>query len=144
MNWGWSIVWSFVGFALFIGYLAVRSFQTNVDLVTEDYYQQELEYQNRIEHTTNANQLEEKLSISQEEQQLTIQFPEAVAKNIQGTISLFRPSDARFDYSTEIEIDETRQQKVSTDKLPKGYYKVQIALASDSKNYYWEKPIFLR
>lgn len=144
MNWGWSIVWVFIGFATFIGYLAVRSFQTNVDLVAEDYYQQELEYQQQIEKTANAAQLEESLKITQKDEHIIVHFPEAAIEQISGTISLFRPSDARFDHSNSISLNEQGQQRISTEKLLRGYYKVKVDWATATKDYYWEKPIFLR
>ncbi|MEQ9441494.1 MAG: FixH family protein [Cyclobacteriaceae bacterium] len=143
MNWGWNIVFAFIGFVGFIVYLAVRSFQTNVDLVTEDYYLQELQYQQRIEKTSNAQRLPGKLNISQQGEQLIIQFPEVITEKINGTVSLFRPSDARFDRNEEIAMNAQGQHQLRVNQLPKGYYKLKIEWKTPTEDYYTEEPVYL-
>ena len=143
MNWGWNIVLAFTGFVVFIVYMVVRSFQTNVDLVTENYYQQELQYQEQIEKMSNANLLTENLVITQEDKQLIIQFPQGITEKISGTINLFRPSDARFDLTEEIAMSDTQQHQLSVAELPTGYYKVKIDWKAEGKAYYSEKSVYL-
>lgn len=143
MNWGWNIVFAFTGFVAFIVYLAIRSFQTNIDLVTEDYYQQELQYQQQIEKMANTKHLAVNLTIAQKDQQLIIQFPEAMTEEISGTISLFRPSDARFDLTEAIAINTGQQHRLNVDQLPKGHYKVKVDWKTGAEAYYSEKPIYL-
>ena len=60
INWGTAIVVAFVGFISFIMYFVI-SMSTDKkfdhDLVTEDYYQQELKYQDDINKVENAKKL---------------------------------------------------------------------------------------
>ena len=61
INWGTGIVLAFIGFIAFIMYFVI-SMNINKDyqhdLVTDDYYKEELEYQNDIDKEENANNLE--------------------------------------------------------------------------------------
>ncbi|OYZ47929.1 MAG: hypothetical protein B7Y19_07425, partial [Sphingobacteriales bacterium 24-40-4] len=54
MNWGNKLVVVFVAFALFMGYMVYRALSTKYDLVSKDYYKDELRYQERIDGVKNA------------------------------------------------------------------------------------------
>ena len=59
-NWGTGIVLAFIGFISFIMYFVVNmntDKKLDHDLVTEDYYKQELKYQNDIDKEKNAKTL---------------------------------------------------------------------------------------
>ena len=143
MNWGWSIVLAFCLFGAFIIGLVFRSFQETVDLVSEDYYQQELGYQQQIEKIANNQALIAPLTFSQQSQQLVVQFPAEPAAEVQGKIQLFRPSDARRDQTMTIALNTKRQQVIATEKLKKGYYKIKIDWTSGETAYYTEETIFI-
>lgn len=57
LNWGNGIILVYSFFVLGIGYLVYRSTQTEFDLVEDDYYQKELEYQNDIDEYNRAIQM---------------------------------------------------------------------------------------
>jgi hypothetical protein len=54
MNWGNKLVVVFIAFALFMGYMVYRALSTKYDLVSKDYYKDELRYQERIDGVKNA------------------------------------------------------------------------------------------
>ena len=56
MKW---VVAAFVFFGLFIGSLVVICVREDVNLVSKDYYQEELNHQDKIIRQQNAEQLEE-------------------------------------------------------------------------------------
>ncbi len=144
MNWGLKIVFAFGFFVVFIVYLAVRSFQQNIDLVAEDYYFQEIHYQDQIEKIKNADAQGQQLKFSQKNARLVVQFPSESPDSIQGTISLFRPSDARFDQLLAILLNAQNQQTISTADLAKGYYKVKVDWQQGGQSYFKEEAIFIR
>jgi hypothetical protein len=143
MNWGNYIVASFIAFGLFIGYMAVVSFQQSVDLVAEDYYQQEIAYQDHIDKVDNTENLEVKVGVHQENGQLSIRFPQAM-QTIQGQIVLFRPSDATLDRNYEIRVNEGLEQTIPTVDLAKGMYKLKVDWTNGTKDFYSEETIFIR
>lgn len=54
MNWGKAIFWVFVSFATGMGYLVYRATQTQFELVENDYYEQELLFQEQIDQGQRA------------------------------------------------------------------------------------------
>ena len=140
MNWGWKIVFAFSLFGLFIGGMVVRSFQETIDLVSEDYYQQELGYQQQIDKMANSQALRVPLTFAQQPQQLVIQFPNDGA---QGEIQLFRPSDARDDRTISIALDSQQRQIITTEGLVKGHYKVKVDWISNDVAYFTEESVFI-
>ncbi len=143
MNWGYSITFSFIAFGLFIGYMAVVSFQQSIDLVAEDYYQQEIAYQDHIDKVENTQGLSEKIVVKQYQNHLSITFPEAV-KNISGQVVLFRPSDASLDKTFAVKPDAQNTQMIPTAILEKGMYKLKVDWNNGIKEFYTEETIFIR
>lgn len=144
MNWGWKIVLAFGLFGAFIGLLVFRSFQETIDLVSSDYYQQELDYQQQIDKIANDRSLNVPVTFSQQSQHLIVQFPNDLAAEVKGKIQLFRPSDARNDQIIPIALNASQQQLIATDKLAQGYYKVKVDWSSNNMAYYSEKSIFIQ
>jgi len=65
-NWGTGIVIAIIGFMSFILYFVITMSTDNTysyDLVTDKYYQAELDYQQEINAEQNANALTEKIQI---------------------------------------------------------------------------------
>ena len=143
MNWGNYIALSFIAFGLFIGYMAVVSFQQNVDLVAEDYYQQEIAYQDHIDKVNNTRSLSNEVTVKQQNGKLSIRFPEAMP-GISGQIVLFRPSDAALDRNFEIRVNDSMEQSISTTDLAKGMYKVKVDWTNGTEDFYTEETIFIR
>ena len=144
MNWGWSIVLAFSLFGAFIVALVFRSFQETIELVSEDYYQQELGYQQQIDKMINNRALPVPLTFTQQAQQLVVQFPDDLSAEVQGTIQLFRPSDAHSDRTLTIALNPARQQIIATDELVKGRYKIKVDWTSGEEAYYTEELIFIQ
>ena len=57
MNWGYKILTVYIIFIAGILLLVFKSSTQNQDLVTKDYYEQELKYQQVIDATERANAL---------------------------------------------------------------------------------------
>ena len=74
-NWGTGIVLAFIGFISFILYFVI-TMSTNKkydhDLVTDDYYKQELEYQSDINKEKNAKTLNQNLNWKKTDEGLVI------------------------------------------------------------------------
>ncbi len=138
MNWGHGLTLSFIGFAGFILFMAVKSFDQNIDLVTEDYYREELNFQKRIDQIerTRTNDMEARVQLTSSQLQLT--FPQAPE---QGEAHLYRPSDSQFDKYFQLR----KAQKMTFDRsdLKKGYYILKIRWEIDGQKFYQEKGIVL-
>ena len=111
LNWGTSIVIVIIAFMSFIMYFVI-SMSTgenyNHDLVTEKYYQKELEFQENIDATRNAKKLKENIIVKRVSEGLKIYFPtEFNPTDIKGKVFLYRPSNKQLDFETPISISNT-------------------------------------
>ena len=107
INWGTGIVISMVLFMIFILYFVYKSLTPEYthELVSEDYYKDELHYQKEIDKLNNAVKLESKISLKNSEKGITIQFPDSLNyQDVKGNISFQRYSNSVLDFSKNIEL----------------------------------------
>ncbi len=108
INWGTAIIIAFVCFISFIMYFVI-SMSTNKkyehDLVVEDYYQQELKYQNDINKEENSKSLKTNISWNKTNEGIIIHFPADLdIKKIKGKVFLYRPSNKQLDFEIPISL----------------------------------------
>ena len=142
MNWGNGIFLSFVLFAAFIIYIVVRSYGENVDLVADDYYAQEINYQQKLQQKANTSKLGEKVLIQQVDGKITLTFPGT--QNPKGEIHFYHPSRKLFDKKYSIRLDDENTHYVSRKELVAGAYRVNITWNSDGEEYFQQDKIFIR
>ncbi|UZR93229.1 FixH family protein [Chondrinema litorale] len=144
-HWGYGIALFFSSFVAFILFAVFSSTKENIHLVTEDYYAEELAYQNRIDEIKNTNSLNSRVSMRMINEALEISFPtDMVGKDLEGSIYLFRPSDSGLDKQFDIAINEEGLQQINTDKITKGYYRVKLEWEMDGKSYFVEEPFYIQ
>ena len=144
MNWGVKVTIAFVLFAGFILYMVVRSFQQNIDLVSDTYYLEEINYQDRIDQKANLTALGEKAMISQvSSDNVLIEFPTAHA-DATGQIHFYHVSRDIFDKRFQVETDSLARQSVGVGKLVAGRYRVKLSWTAVGKDYHQESEIFIK
>jgi hypothetical protein len=139
MKW---VLAAFVFFGLFIGTLVVICVREDVNLVSKDYYQQELNHQQKIQQQTNANQLEDKPQLSFENNSVKLLFPFSSSVE-KGEIRVMRPSDDRLDQRFEWSAMEGDSQLFPLKVWEKGLYRVSLTWTMEGKDYYFEKVMVL-
>ncbi|MFA5833358.1 MAG: FixH family protein [Bacteroidota bacterium] len=144
-NWGFWIVVSFIVFAVGTFTMVYISMSTSVDLVTDDYYEKELKYQNHIELVKSTNALEQKVTMEFSEGSLVIKYPK-IGKHdaYSGTIYFFRPSDKQGDFQKEISMDTSYTQSFLTDQFTKGLWRAKIFWNVSGQEYYSELPMIIQ
>ncbi len=109
-NWGTGIVLAFIGFISFILYFVISmtiNKKYEHDLVTENYYNQELEFENELHKQRNAQTLEEDITWTRAENGLVINFPESMnPSDIKGKVFLYRPSNKQLDFESAISLSD--------------------------------------
>ncbi|MFA6455849.1 MAG: FixH family protein [Bacteroidota bacterium] len=145
MNWGSWIVVSFVLFAVGTFVMVYISMSENVDLVTDDYYEKELKYQDQIEVLKSTDALEQKVNITLADSFLVLHYPVVGSHdNYSGTINFFRPSDKRGDFSRPVQNDTTHTQSFPINIFAQGLWRVKISWNVGTQQYYSELPIIIR
>ena len=140
-TWGHAITLVFILFAGYILYFVYQSFQTNVDLVAEDYYAKEVAFQDRINQTANAVPFKDVIEVRVDEQGLILQFPEEIEVK-EGLVTLFRPSAKEMDRVFPISLIEG-QQRIPKEVLTPGRYAVQLEWKDSEKGYFISKDVVL-
>ncbi len=138
LNWGTSIVIAIVLFMAFIlsfVYKTIFIDKYEHHLVSEDYYKEELHYQDEIDKINNANLLIKNVSISNSKKGILIKFPENLNyENISGTISFLRRSNHQLDF--EIKIELTSHSIIIEDKLlVAGKWEIKIDWKNNDEEY---------
>lgn len=138
INWGTGIVLAFVGFIGFILFFVVRMStdkRANHDLVTEDYYRQELAYQKEIDAQNNATKDITKLQVRRSPDGLEIRFPEKVnPKEIEGTVSLYRPSNKQLDFDLPISLSNNHLL-IPDNRLLDGRWDIKVSWNYNGTDY---------
>lgn len=132
--------------AMMIG-LVAYSFRQDLNLVTKEYYEEEIKYQEQIERIRNTHSLRERpqLVYRSSDRILSLQFPQSLLKKtISGKISLYRPSDRRLDKDFSIALDESGRQLVNLSALAKGSWTVKLQWNDLDRDYYDEVKIFIQ
>lgn len=144
ISWGIKIIIAFIIFAGGIGTMVGISMSKNIDLVSENYYEKELKYQDRIDMINRTNSLQEKLTIENVSNIIKLKFPESLLKeNISGTINFYRAMDKKKDFTVEISRNNEGLQSIPAEKLDKGNWKVEVFWKMNDKEYFTQSDIFI-
>ncbi len=143
--WPYAVV---VAMLLFMGYIAsfvYRAMHQDVDLVSKDYYEQELAYQDRINTISRTNAMGEvAITYDAVAQVILIQLPENFAdKSITGKVKFFRPSNDKLDFEVPLQLDTNQSQLLSAANLQKGFWKVRLHYNAGQEVYYTEKALMV-
>jgi hypothetical protein len=143
-NWGWGIVVALTLFVAMIVQFAVRSFNQRIDLVTEDYYEQELGYQETIDRKRNLDELSGVMEVLPRSEGLLIRFPEDLkGKDIEGTLFLYRPSDERLDRAYDLQVLDQNSFLIPVEHLIGGKWIIKVDFSTEGTPYYYQKEIML-
>lgn len=146
MNWGWKIVVLYSAFVVMTLFMVFFFMRQKVDLVADDYYKQEIEYQGQMDKISNAKLLKEPVEFeySPENGVVKFNFPQEHANTaMNGNIHFYRPSNAEEDKNFEIRPEATGEQIIGVGSLSKGLWKVKISWTSGGKEFYDEKVVTL-
>ncbi len=141
MDWGKGILVTIIAFVSFILVLVTISIrQDDIHLVTENYYEEEIKYQEHIQREKATASLGRDVLLL-DSNALVIQLD--LPLGAEGTLHFFRPSDARLDRKIPIKINNLEGSEIPIGSLLPGYWKVQLTWTENGLNYYQEKKIAL-
>ncbi|MGK9368183.1 FixH family protein [Melioribacter sp. Ez-97] len=144
LSWGTIIVIVYTVFVIGTLTMVYIFINQDVSLVTENYYAEEIKYQNQIEKKKNSESLDKNISVIMNEGYVDIVFPEITQpEKIKGEIEFYRPSDQERDFIADIQLDSTYTFRVPFNKLKRGYWKIKIDWSDGIKEYYYEKNLMI-
>lgn len=144
ISWGTAIVMaitSFVAFIMFFVLTMITDDAYSHDLVVEEYYKNELSFQEQLDKTQNATLLSENINLKRTSEGLVITFPEELEfSKIKGNVFLYRPSNKQLD--SEIPLSLSTNQLLVPDKsLLDGRWNIIIDWEYLGEKYYFKEDI---
>ena len=141
MSWGNKLLIAFIGFAALIGTLVYKSSQQKFDLVSANYYDDELRYQEKIDGINNANKLSP-LTVIQKDDKVVIQMPpELKGDSITGEVWFYCAVNAENDRKMPLTVNDEGIMQISRNKLAACNYTLKITWKADNNSYYKEEAI---
>ncbi len=144
-NWGHGIAT-----VILIGIIGVTSLvwtvtKERIDMVTDEYYPKELNYQGQIDKIRSYKDLGQKIEL-QLDGELLVNFPQVAPdpKGISGSLHIYRPSDERLDIQKEIHLTEAYSMAIPKSLLKSGKYEVIIDWKANGDSYLTKLPLFIK
>lgn len=143
MSWGKGIALVIVAFILWISFLVYKTTLVTSEMVTDNYYEKELKYEEVIQAKRNLQKLNEELVIQQRNDSVLITFPKEFDATSRGEIYFYRPSNPKQDKTFPIDLTHTSTQVITKNNLTRGVYQIQVSWNQNSTPYFFEQTLFI-
>lgn len=144
LNWGVMIAIFYSAFVLVLIAFLFYSRTVKFDLVSEDYYDQEIKYQDRIDKIIRAKSLKQQLELETFKEAIMLQYPSYMNRSeLTGKIHFYRPSDKNLDFFITVAVDSSNKQIVPTSNLKSGLWNLKVEWAKSDSTFYNEFAIVL-
>lgn len=141
MHWGVAVALFYSLFALSTVGFVVYAMSRDVDLVSEDYYGRALAHDGRVQALANADALGAAVGATVAADHVRVRVPPAMAPQLRGTITLYRPADARADRTVAFVPGADGTQTLATAGMVAGRWRLQMQWSADGHDYYAERDI---
>ena len=142
MKWNHGIAAALLLFIAMMSYLIVQSTRAHIDLVTPDYYQEELKHEERMEQKRNALQWGNISAAPTSNDGFTVSFPDSIVSNqLVGELTFYDPADSKNDFTEPLHFDETNTHHAKK-KKKKGKRNLQLHWNYNGKEYFVDKIIY--
>lgn len=137
-NWGHGMVISLGAFIIFILSMLFLfpNGQKNSEMVTDNYYEEELKYQDVIDAKKRADELQEKPVYSQDKEGIRITFPQDY-NNSNTTVKFVmnRTDDQNLDVHKAVQLDARKSFLIPAQVLKMGNYTLRLSWTKDKTDY---------
>ena len=137
-TWGHGIVAALLAFVVFILSLIIYFTQTmqNSELITDNYYQEELQYQQVIDAKNRAYVLQEKPQVAVQQDGVKITFPEQLGKVAHHlNFYLYRTDDKNLDIKKEFQLENQQFHLIPANILKTGSYTLRLMWQENGEQY---------
>jgi nitrogen fixation protein FixH len=142
ISWGYKILFVYLAFVIGILFMVYKASREKFDLVTPDYYDAELKFQDVIDDKQRTAELSAPPKITHSVNAVSIQLPdEFLNKDVKGELFLYRPSDASKDVKRSFTTNKSFVE-IPLDKELSGAYEIKLSWKASGKTFYNEQRIF--
>ncbi len=139
LNWGTGIALFYGTFVVVLVAVVIKSTTYDNSLVSDDYYADDLNYQQQYDKLANSRDLAQDLSVELQsaEEKVELRFPSDLGQAA-GEIFFFCPSDSKSDFRVAVQPDSNHRQVVPVAGLKPGLWRVKVDWQAGGKAYYKE------
>jgi nitrogen fixation protein FixH len=144
--WPFGIITAFALFIAGTASLIVLACANRTDLVSADYYEQEIKFQGQMERVrrTQALGMPSRITYNAAAGRIVISVPGLqTTGSVSGRIQLYRPSAAGLDKSMRFSPDSQGFQSVDATKLAPGLWKVRVHWIVEHEEYFAEETLII-
>jgi nitrogen fixation protein FixH len=140
----------FAAFGLFVAgtvALVVTASSNRMDLVSPDYYEQELRYQKKLDGLNRTQQLPAgvKVSFDATRKSITLTLPAEHARQLaRGEITFFRPSAAGLDRRVELQLSPDGTQSLDASALQPGLWKIRVQWQVAGEEFFLDETLVVK
>jgi hypothetical protein len=129
----------FAGMLIMMSVLVYLSMKQDVSMVSKNYYEQELVYQDKLDAMNNTTLYDPLFSLTQTNANVVLQVPASLSKNIsEGSVYFYCPSNEQLDYKENIKATATGTYLYDKNLAKSPGYVIKVSFRSGGKNYYKE------
>jgi len=141
-NWGTGIALTLISFAAFMGFMVYQAMQQDFDLVSEDYYADELVYQEVIDQKTNALKLDDYARLKMTDKEVYLELPsdfEGKTKSFE--VLMYCEQEADNDFTFEKQETSENRFNVPFKTFSTGKWIAKVTLHCEGTAYYFDPHI---
>jgi len=143
-NWGTNIAIVYISFVVLMIAMVFFVSGQDHDLVAEDYYDQEIKYQDKIDRAQQTADKHAQVILALANDEIIFRFPkEYVSKGITGEVAFMRPSNLKLDQKLPIIMDESGIMHANATSFEKGFWRVSVNWQAGSDTFSTESSFSL-
>ncbi len=139
LNWGTGIAMFYSTFVVVLVAVVIKTTTFDNSLVSEQYYADDLNYQQQFDKLQNSKNLNKDLEIQYQasSQQVLLHFPDNLPAP-KGEVYFFCPSNSKLDFRQPVVADANRQQSIATEQLKPGLWRIKVDWQAGDIPYFKE------
>jgi len=145
--WPYGILATFILFIAGTVALIVIACTHQTDLITANYYSDEVKFQSRLDQLSRTAQLNEEIHVTYDGAQLRINLSlpaTFVTTATSGRIQLYRPSATHLDREVPLQLNAGGAQSLDAASLLPGLWKVRVHWTAQNQDYFVDKSVLIK
>ena len=140
--WSYGLLIFYTCFVTAVIGFAIFALRQKVELVSKDYYADELAFQDHIDSIERTKKLEHppRWNIDKKERHLSLTFHSPIKS---GDLKFYRPSDSTQDRDIPLELDENNQFVLNLHDYSAGPWRAQLSWSDGQQDYFQEQVLVL-
>jgi hypothetical protein len=143
-TWGTGIAIFLSCFIIFILSFIVRASMLQTELYSEDYYQQEIDYQTTIDSKSNGKEYAEEFYLSMGDKQIVVHVPNIDWANCENAkLVFYRSNDSKLDQVLTITDQTADIIRLAKDDFELGAYEMKLGWELNGENFLIQQEIII-